>query len=250
MVREQGTLLSELRTRLLRAGGVSCLAFCGFFAGYSRLLSGLFALLHAMPFAPHVVVLGVFEGVHAAFSVAFYASVWLTLPWWAIELWGFVMPALYPHERKPLWCLLLASVGLFYLGCCVGIAWVLPALFAYAQWFLPQELSWMLALSSWVYLVWMIGVVSGLCLQMPVLLGGLACLGWVTPACLAAWRPYVVLGFFVLAMVLTPPDMFAQIALAVPLWVLYELSFLVVWVFADSNARVVERSDDKAMQAS
>ncbi len=250
MVREQGTLWLELRTRLLRAGGVSCLVFCAFFAGYSSLFSSLFSLLHAMPFSPHVVVLGVFEGVHAAFTVAFYASVLLTLPWWAIELWGFVMPALYPHERRPLWYLLLASVGFFYLGCCVGVTWVLPALFAYAQWFLPQELSWMLALSSWVYLVWMIGVVSGLCLQMPVLLGGLAWLGWVTPACLTVWRPYVVLGLFVLAMVLTPPDMFAQIALAVPLWALYEFSFLVVWFFAGSASRVAGGSGDEAMQTS
>lgn len=250
MGREQGILLAELRTRFLRVVGVFCVFFGAFFAWYRELFAILFGLLQAMPFAPNIVVLGVFEGVYTAFSLCFYAAALLTLPWCAFELWGFVSPALYPQERRPLLCLLTASLGLFYLGCGVGIGWVLPMLFTYAQWFLPQEFSWMLALSSWVCLMWMTGVVSGLCLQMPVLLGGLAWLGWVTPMLLTAWRPYVVLGLFVLAMVLTPPDVFAQVALALPLWALYELSVLVVWVLARSSTCMQEASREEAMQTS
>lgn len=224
------TYLEELRTRLLRIlvvfTGVLMVALC-----FSRLLLqhviGFSDITHG--FAVNLVVFSWFEGAYVVFSLACYVAWLLTLPMILYEMASFVLPALMQEERSVLWLLFGGAVVLFYLGVGVGLIWVLPVLMVYAGWFLPPGISWVLSLSSYLHMMWLSMLLSGLAMQLPLVFGSLTWLGWVDYARLAHMRSSVLLLILVVAMVLTPPDMFAQVLLAVPMYGLFEVSVLLSW---------------------
>ena len=123
------------------------------------------------------------------------------------------------------WCSVLCGASAFFLG--VGLGWgiLFPLILRYAHWFLPPDVVWLLGLRQYVSLFWYVGVYSGLLMELPLVVFFLAHTGLLLPSQFNQLRPYVLLGCFIIGMFATPPDMFAQILFALPLYALFEIGF-------------------------
>ena len=229
-------LARELRERLLYAISPALLVFVGVFVFNQTLLNYLLSFIQSLSSSPSLVVFHWFEGVEAGFALAWYATLLLCMPWWVLQLWWFLAPALYEQERQMVSCIFLFGGGLFYLGAVFGGSILVPVIFDYAHWFLPSHMPWILSLSACLHLIWTSMIFSGVVLQMPVLCSLLVYGGVLRVAVLQQARPYVIVGLFILGMLCTPPDMFAQIFFALPTWGLFEVSLFLAGFLEPQDA--------------
>jgi len=163
-------------------------------------------------------------------KVAFFAAAFCTFPVFANQLWLFVAPGLYKHERSAILPFLVASPVLFFLGGLLVYGFVMPLAWTFllgfqttaAETILPIQLEPRVA--DYLSLVMTLIFAFGISFQMPVLLVLLARVGIVSAAGLAEKRRYAIVGIFVFAAIVTPPDVISQIGLAVPLILLYEVA--------------------------
>lgn len=177
---------------------------------------------------------GLTEAFFTYVKVAFFAGLFITFPVLLWQIWIFVAPGLYKNERRAFMPYLVATPVLFFLGgACVYYA-VIPMAWPFFMSFqttsadtaLPIELE--ARISEYLDLIMTLIFAFGLCFQMPVVLSLLARAGVITADSLAAFRKYAIIIIFVVAAILTPPDVLSQIMLAVPLMGLYELSILLI----------------------
>jgi sec-independent protein translocase protein TatC len=167
------------------------------------------------------------EAFFVNLKIAFYAGLFLSVPLILFQVWKFVAPGLYEHERRYSYPFLIASTVLFLVGAVFAYVVVLPIAlhFLIAQ---GGEL-WKpnITLSNYLSFCMRLILAAGLIFEFPVLMYFLAKIGVVTPEFLVKNRKYAVLAAFVISAVLTPPDVFSQILLAVPLFLLFEASVFV-----------------------
>src|SRR5262249_53666085 len=142
------------------------------------------------------------------------------------QIWRFVSPGLYRHEKRLALPLLASSVGLFYIGCAFAYYLVLPTVFGFLLAITPEGVSMMTDIGHYLDFVVTLFLAFGLCFEIPVAIVIIALLGWVTPAQLVKQRPYAILGAFVIAAIVAPPDVFSMVLLAVPMCLLYELGVI------------------------
>ena len=185
----------------------------------------------------------IFTALHEAFftqiKVAFFAAMCIAFPIMATQIWGFVAPGLYRTERRAFLPFLLATPLLFALGAAVVYYLVIPLAWRFFISFeqpggdgvLPMQLE--PKVDQYLSLVMRLIFAFGVCFELPVLIILLTRVGIVSSAGLRAKRKYAILIAFVVAAVITPPDVISQILLAVPVIMLYEVSILC--------ARVIER---------
>ena len=183
----------------------------------------------------------IFTALYEAFftylKVAFFGAVFFSFPVWATQLWLFVAPGLYRSEKRAVYPFLIASPFLFVLGAALAYYFIFPLAWRFfitfetppGQGSLPIQLE--AKVSEYLSLVMQMILAFGVAFQMPVLLTLLCRVGILDVATLRKGRRYAIVGMFVVAAVLTPPDVISQIGLAVPLLALYELSILAaVWM--------------------
>lgn len=216
--------LEELRIRLIRiililAGGTAV----GLFFSESLVQ---FLLL---PFHPqnnqHLALLYPVEGFTVRIKVALTAGLFLTSPLWFMQLWGFIGPGLYSRERKVIIPVVAISAGMFLLGAAFGW-WMLPYALRYFQSLTVPgvEVSWSLA--RYIDFVLQILLAFGLIFELPLFIYAAARLGVVTPQTLRRYRRHAIIVILIIAAILTPPDVFTQIILSIPLIILYEVGIL------------------------
>ena len=172
-----------------------------------------------------MVSLSLTDGLYVTFQLAGYVSFFLVSPIICYHLWCFLMPALRPKERFLVRVFLCLGSGLFVVGALLGWLIFLPMLFAYAQFFVPQDVVWMIDLRQYILLFWCIGLYGGLVFEVPLLILALTYFGVLNQAVVVTCRPYLLLGCFIVGMLVTPPDMFAQIGFALPLYGLFEIGW-------------------------
>jgi len=159
-------------------------------------------------------------------KLAFFAALFISAPWLLYQAWAFVAPGLYQREKRLATPLLVSAVALFYAGCAFAYFLVLPAVFGFLTKFTPDVVQMMPDLGKYVDFVLVIFLAFGASFELPVALVILVLLGWVTPTQLREWRGYAVVGIFVIAAVITPPDVVSQLMLAIPMMILYEAGII------------------------
>lgn len=159
-------------------------------------------------------------------KLAFFVALFASMPVILYQLWAFVAPGLYRHEKRLATPILVSSVLLFYVGCAFAYFFVLPAVFAFMTAIAPEGVSVMPDIGKYLDFVLVLFLSFGLCFEVPVVLVILVALGVTTPARLADGRRYAIVGAFVIAAVLTPPDILSQMMLAVPMCLLYEVGII------------------------
>ena len=219
--------LVELRDRLIRILIAIGLAFVplAFFARelYSVLAAPLLATLPAGGQMIATDVVGVFlVPMKVALTVAFL----VVLPYVLYQVWAFVAPGLYAHEKKLALPLLAASVILFFVGMAFAYFAFFPMVFGFMSKFAPEGVAWMTDIEKYFSFVLTMFLAFGITFEVPVIVILLVKIGVVEVAKLREWRPYVIVGSFVVGAVFTPPDVISQFMMAVPLWLLFELGIV------------------------
>ncbi|QOY64144.1 twin-arginine translocase subunit TatC [Lysobacter sp. H21R4] len=219
--------LIELRGRVLRAvtGLLAVLLLLLPFG--NKLYAALAApLLAKLPPGGQLIAVEVASPFFAPLKLAFFAALMVSMPWLLYQAWAFVAPGLYQREKRLAVPLLASSVALFYAGCAFAFFLVLPAVFGFLTKIAPEGVAMMTDISAYLDFVLVIFLAFGASFELPVAMVIAALLGWVTPDQLKESRGYAVVGIFVLAAVITPPDVVSQLMLAAPMCALYEVGII------------------------
>jgi sec-independent protein translocase protein TatC len=228
--------LLELRSRLLRAivGLVAVLLLLLPFA--NKLYAWLAApLLDKLPAGGQLIAVQVASPFFTPLKLAFFVALVVTAPWLLYQAWAFVAPGLYQREKRLALPLLASAVILFYIGCAFAYFVVLPSVFGFLAAIKPEGVAMMTDINAYLDFVLVIFLAFGASFQLPVALVILVLLGWVTPAQLREGRGYAIVGIFVLAALITPPDVVSQLLLAIPMCLLYEAGIFASRLVAPKN---------------
>ncbi len=160
-------------------------------------------------------------------KLCLFIGVLVTLPWILYQIWGFVAPGLYKHERKLIAPLVASTTFLFYLGILFAYFVVIPLVFGFLVTAAPEGSQVMPGISEYFSFVFTIFIAFGIAFEVPVATVLLVLIGVTDVASLKAKRRYVIVAAFVFGMILTPPDMISQTLLAIPMWVLFKIGLLV-----------------------
>lgn len=219
--------LVELRERLLRGVIAVMLLFLVGLPFANRIYALLAKpLLDKMPKGTQMIAIEVASPFLTPLKLTFFLALIVAMPYLLYQAWSFVAPGLYKHERRLAVPLLASSVALFYTGCAFAYFLVLPAVFGFLQAVAPEGVAVMTDISQYLDFVLVLFLAFGLCFEVPVAVVILVLLGWVTIPQLREARAYVVVGAFVVAAILTPPDIVSQLLLAIPMCILYEVGIL------------------------
>ncbi len=219
--------LIELRTRLIRSVVfilvivIVQLPFAGKI--YSMMASPVMAYL---PEGSSMIATGVLSPFLTPFKMVFILGIIISMPFLLYQIWSFVSPGLYKHEKRIARPLLFSSIFLFYLGCMFAYFVIFPILFQFIPAISPAGVNYMPDINSYLDIVVRLFFAFGLAFEVPIAVILMILMGVTTPEKLANSRPYVIVGVFVVGMILTPPDLISQTLMAIPMWLLFEVGIL------------------------
>jgi sec-independent protein translocase protein TatC len=226
--------LIELRDRLIRAVIAIGLAFAvlAFWPGPSGLYDLLAAPLVAhLPKGATLIATNVISPILVPLKITLMAAFMLALPVVLYQVWAFVAPGLYSHEKKLVLPLVISSTVLFVTGVAFCYFIVIPGMSRFIQAFAPASITAAPDIEQYFGFVLTLFFVFGIAFEVPIAVIVLARIGVVSIAQLKSFRGYFVVAAFVVAAVVTPPDVISQLALAVPMIVLYEIGIIAAQVF-------------------
>ncbi|HCZ47783.1 MAG TPA: twin-arginine translocase subunit TatC [Gammaproteobacteria bacterium] len=220
--------LLELRTRLLRAVAAVLLCMVALLP-FAKPLYAVLAqpLIEQLPAGASMIATGVAAPFMAPFKFVMMLAVYLAMPVVLHQLWAFVAPGLYRREKALALPLLVSAMVLFYLGMAFAYFAVFPVIFGFFASAAPAGVLVMTDVSSYLDFVLTLFLAFGVAFEVPVVVVLLVVGGFVDVATLQRARPYLIVVAFVIGMVLTPPDIFSQAILALPMCLLFEVGLLV-----------------------
>lgn len=220
--------LIELRTRLLRTVVGFLLVFIALFPFANKIYAMLAApMLAKLPAGGHMIATAVTTPFFVPMKVAMMAAFVISLPHTLYQLWAFVAPGLYDHEKKLMMPVIVSSFLLFLIGMAFAYFAVFPTVFGFIVGSAPQGVAVMTDISEYLDFVMTLFFAFGFAFEVPIVVVLVARFGWVTVEQLKEARSYVIVGAFIIGAIFTPPDIISQFMLAVPLWLLYEAGILV-----------------------
>jgi sec-independent protein translocase protein TatC len=232
----QETFLShliELRQRLVRsiiAVAIACIPTLYFSAELYDLLA--MPLIGSLPQGSRMIATGVITPFLIPMKIAFMAAFLVVLPYILYQAWAFVAPGLYAHEKRLVLPLVVSSSLLFLLGMLFCYFVVFRKVFAFIARFAPKSISVAPDIEAYFNFVLGMFVAFGLAFEVPVVVVVLVLTGLVSVQQLREWRGYVIVAIFIIAAVVTPPDVVSQISLAVPMCLLYEVGIFCAQIAA------------------
>ena len=220
--------LIEMRDRLLRAVLAIVIIFIALFP-WAQDIYALLAqpMLAALPKGGQMIATEVTAPFFVPIKVTMMAAFLLAMPWVFYQMWAFVAPGLYQHERRFGVPLVIASVILFLLGMSFAYFLVFPIVFGFVVGVAPEGVAVMTDIGKYLDFVMALFMAFGITFEVPVAVVLLVKMDMVSVAKLREIRPYVIVGAFVVGAIFTPPDVISQFMLAIPLWILYELGIIV-----------------------
>lgn len=237
------THLLELRDRLLRS--VIAVAVC--FVPLAFFQNELFTLvarplIDKLPEGTSLIATSVVSPFMAPLKLSVIVALFIAMPYVLAQIWGFVAPGLYKHERRFALPMLVSSIFLFYAGIAFAYFIVFPLMFQFLASTTPIGVKMMTDIANYLDFVMLLFFAFGVAFEMPVAVVLLVATGLVKVETLTKNRGYVVLGIFIIAAFLTPPDAISQSFMAVPMYLLYELG--IVFARLASKRRAVEPAAD------
>lgn len=219
--------LMELRKRLL-----SCVfVLSGLFLSLLYFANDLYTLL-ALPLLKHLppghglISINIVAPFFVPMELTFFVAMFIAVPYFLYQIWGFIAPALYQNEKRLVWPLLLVSSALFYLGVMFAYFVILPILFGFITQSAPHGVNISPDITQYLDFTLKLFFILGVIFEIPVITILVIKANIVTREQLIKMRPYVIVGAFVAGMLLGPPDVLSQTLLAVPMWLLYEIGIL------------------------
>lgn len=221
--------LTEIRKRLIISLIVIFVIFIGLFA-YSDLIFNIIAepwLSLLSVNNGQIIATSVTSSFFAPMKLSFYLSIFLALPVLCWQLWSFLAPGLFPNERNTLWFFFSASLSLAYLGALFCFFVVLPMCFYFFSHAAPETVRLMTDINAYLDFILTLILAFSFTFQLPMVLTVGLRKGIISLETLSQSRPYIIIGSFILGMLLTPPDIFSQTLLALPIWLLFELTLFI-----------------------
>jgi len=220
--------LIELRDRVIKSGIAILVVFLGLVYWAPDIFHLLAKpMLDALPKGTHMIVTDVTGSFFVPIKVTFMVSFVLALPIVIYQIWMFVAPGLYQHEKRLILPLVISTYSLFLVGMAFAYFIVFPTVFSFmVQYNAPLGAEMSTDIDKYLSFAMATFLAFGLTFEVPVVVVVLVKLGMVTIAKLKAIRSYVIVGAFVVAAIVTPPDILSQLLLAIPLCILYELGIL------------------------
>jgi sec-independent protein translocase protein TatC len=247
----EGTLIShllELRDRLIRAIVAVALAFlpCMY---YSNQIFTFMAtpLKEKLPKGTQLIATTVMSPFTTPFKLSLFVAVFFAMPFIIYQLWAFVAPGLYRHEKRFAVPLLVSSILLFYTGVVFAYFFVFPVMFQFFAATTPHGVAMMTDISAYLDFVLTMFLAFGAAFEVPVAVVLLVLTGVVKLEKLKENRGYVLIGIFIVAAMLTPPDAVSQCIMAIPMYLLYEGGLLMARILSKMRR---EDSDSKEIEVS
>jgi sec-independent protein translocase protein TatC len=241
-----GNHLEELRKRLMIAAGAWLVAFLGCYSIAEQLFERISEpVRQALPEGSSLVFISATEPFFTLLKVAALAGLVVAFPIIIWQVWGFIAPGLYAHEKKYVIPFVILSSACFGCGTYFGFTLVFPMVFS----FLVQYgtgvggINAMLSMGAYLTLASRLLIAFGLVFELPIVIFFLARMGIVDHKWLAKNRKFALLLAFVMGAVLTPPDLFSQTSIALPFIILYEVGIVVARLFG--KKKVVEEEEDE-----
>lgn len=232
--------LLELRSRFLRAMVGVIVVFIPL-AVFAKPLYGFFAkpLVQLLPAGTSMIATKVISPFLTPLKLSAFAALILAMPWVLYQVWGFVAPGLYKREQRLMAPLLFSSTLLFYAGIAFAYYVTLPVVFRFTLAAAPEGVTVATDIGDYLDFMMTMFVAFGVAFETPVAVVLLVVTGFVTTAQLKEGRGYVLVGVFVIAAIITPPDVFSQLLVAIPSYLLYELGLLWAGVIERGRGKVV-----------
>lgn len=220
--------LIELRSRLLKIVVGLIVVFVALFPFANNIYALLAApLLGKLPMGGQMIATGVTTPFFVPMKVAMMAAFLISLPHTLYQVWAFVAPGLYAHEKRFMIPIIIASSLLFMLGMAFAYFFVFPVIFGFIVGTAPAGVAVMTDIGNYLDFVITLFCAFGLAFEVPIAVVMSVRFGWVDIAALKDARGYVIVGAFIIGAIFTPPDVISQFMLAVPMWLLYELGIVV-----------------------
>lgn len=240
--------LVELRDKLLRSVIAILLIFGGIFPFANEVYSFIAApILSVLPSDSNIIAIGVISPFLTPLKMALIFAVYLAMPYLLYQLWSFIAPALYKHEKQMIVPLVVSSTILFYGGLLFSFYIVFPVIFSFLSSIGPSIVDFTPDIQYYLDFVLKVSFAFGVAFEVPVATILLIIFGVTTVEKLKKNRPYVVIGAFVLGMLLTPPDIISQTLIAIPMWLLFEAGLIFAPMFKRSTSTDNEEQLDDVL---
>lgn len=219
--------LVELRDRLLKVVITVLVVFFALFS-FANDIYAIFAgpLISSLPEGGGMIATGVATPFLTPFKLTLVMSFYIAVPVILFQLWAFIAPGLYQHEKKLVFPLMISSIILFYAGVAFAYFLVMPMVYQFMGAFTPVGVAWTPDISQYLSFALTMFFAFGVAFEVPIATIVLVWTGMTTPESLAQKRPYIIVGAFVIGMLITPPDVISQVMLALPMWFLFEVGVI------------------------
>jgi len=238
--------LMELRDRLLRAVLVILVVFLALFS-FSNELYSLLAepLLIHLPTGSSMIATEVASPFLTPFKLAMMSAIFISMPFLLYQLWAFIAPGLYKHEKSLAFPLLFSSIILFYLGMVFAYFVVFPLMFKFFTGIALEGVTMMTDITKYLDFVLKMFFAFGMAFEVPIATILVISTGMTTADKLAEKRPYIIVGAFVFGMLLTPPDIVSQMLLAIPMWILFEFGLIFSRILTRKKVRLAKEREEQ-----
>ena len=238
--------LVELRDRLLRAVLVILVIFLALFS-FSNELYSLLAepLLIHLPTGSSMIATEVASPFLTPFKLAMMSAIFISMPFLLYQLWAFIAPGLYKHEKSLAFPLLFSSIILFYLGMVFAYFVVFPLMFKFFTGIALEGVTMMTDITKYLDFVLKMFFAFGMAFEVPIATILVISTGMTTADKLAEKRPYIIVVAFIAGMLLTPPDVVSQMLLAVPMWILFELGLVFSRILTRRKVRLAKEREEQ-----
>jgi sec-independent protein translocase protein TatC len=237
--------LVELRDKLLRSVVAILIIFIGIFPFANEVYAFIAApIIGVLPADSNIIAIGVISPFLTPLKMALIFAVYVAMPYLLYQVWSFIAPALYKHEKQLVLPLVVSSTVLFYAGLLFSFYVVFPVIFGFLASIGPSIVDFTPDIQYYLDFVLKVSFAFGVAFEVPIATILLIMFGVTTVETLKKNRPYVIIGAFALGMILTPPDVISQTLIAIPMWLLFEAGLIFAPLIKSRSRTTKDSADD------